>query len=150
MTSFLWKLLHRLLPTQERISRILRNKSPVCQLCQDQMIEDLPHAFFHCRSNGEAGTVLLNFLGNLKPGLSPTQVLTLSYTLEPHEEFPLVWMTCSYLQNIWQARVQKKQPQLFNIRADLESRVSILRETRLRNEAVLIGEMIMLCFENSS
>ena len=37
----------------------------------------------------------------------------------------------------------------FTIWADPESRISILRETRLSNEAVLIGEMIMICFENS-
>ena len=147
MTSFLWKLLHRLLPTQDRISRILKNKSPVCQLCQGQVIEDQPHVFFQCRFNGDSGSALLDYLATLIPGLSQQHALTLNFrTTAPQEDFPLVWFTGFYLHNIWDARSQKKQPQLFSIRADLEARVSSLRETRLTNEAILIGTMIENCF----
>ena len=48
MTTFLWRLLHRLLPTQDRVSKIVRsqNSSSHCQLCQEESVEDLSHAFF--------------------------------------------------------------------------------------------------------
>ena len=146
MTSFLWKVLHKLLPSQDRLSRILPNKTPLCQLCQDQVVEDLPHAFFQCRFNGEAGTLLLNCLSAHMPRPSPNQVLTLGFDTSTGEELPLVWFTGFFLQNIWSARIQKKQPQLFSIRADLEARASILRETRHRDAAIVIGEMSDLCF----
>ena len=146
MTSFLWKVLHKLLPSQDRLSRILPNKTPLCQLCQDQVVEDLPHAFFQCRFNGEAGTLLLNCLSAHMPRPSPNQVLTLGFDTSPGEELPLVWFTGFFLQNIWSARIQKKQPQLFSIRADLEARASILRETRHRDAAIIIREMSDLCF----
>ena len=148
VTSFLWKLLHKLLPTQDRVSRILKNKSssPLCQHCQEQVVEDLQHAFFKCSFNRDAGTLLLNCLDSYMPGLSTTQILHLNFELEPSKEFPVVWLTGSFLQNIWSARVEKKQARLYSIRADLEARASLLRETRFKNEAILITEMLELCF----
>ena len=104
MTFFLWKLLHRLLPTQNRISRIMKQKSPLCQLCLDQVVEDLPHAFFHCGFNGEAGTHLLNYLSSKYPGTSPSHPLSLNSEIAHNEEFTLMWFTVFFLQNIWVAR----------------------------------------------
>ena len=128
MTSFLWRLLHRLLPTQNRISRIWKQKSPLCQLCQEQVVEDLPHAFFHCSFNAEAGSHLLNYSSTTYPGTSPSHVLTLNYDVAQNDELPLVWFTGFFLQNIWLARTQKKQPHLLSIRADLEARDSRMKD----------------------
>ena len=36
-TSFLWKVLHRLLPSEERLSRILPNSSSNCKQCPEQI-----------------------------------------------------------------------------------------------------------------
>ena len=47
-TSFLWKLLHQLLPTEERLSRILPNTSADCKYCPDVPRADVEHCFFHC------------------------------------------------------------------------------------------------------
>ena len=142
LQSFLWKLLHRLLPTQERISRILKNRSPLCQLCDDQISDDLLHTFFHCKFNGEAGTILLNCLATHSPSITPHQILTLNFDAEESKELFLTWFTGQFLQNIWSARTQKKQPQLFTIRADLEAKTNLLRETRFLNVCVQIEEMI--------
>ena len=49
-TSFLWKLLHQLLPTEERLARILPNTSPVCKICSTPTHADLIHCFFQCSS----------------------------------------------------------------------------------------------------
>ena len=142
LQSFLWKLLHRLLPTQERISRILKDRSPLCTLCDDQMSDDLLHTFFLCQFNGEASTVLLNCLATQSPNITPNQVLTLIFNAEERNELSLVWFTGQFLHNIWTARTRKKRPQLYIIRADLEAKVSLLRETRFQNDSVLIEEMI--------
>ena len=142
LQSFLWKLLHRLLPTQERISRILKNRSPLCQLCDDQITDDLLHTFFHCKFNGEASTSLLNCLATQSPSITPNQVLTLNFNAEETNELSLAWLTGQFLHNIWSARTMKKQPELYSIRADLEAKVSLLRETRFQNDCVLIEEMM--------
>ena len=58
-TSFLFKLLHRILPTEERVSRILTNSSPNCKLCPTPAIGDLEHSFFNCVSTQNVGSILL-------------------------------------------------------------------------------------------
>ena len=142
LQSFLWKLLHRLLPTQERISRILKNRSSLCQLCDDQILDDLLHTFFHCKFNAGAGTSLLNCLATHSPSITPHQVLTLNFDAEESKELSLTWFTGQFLQNIWSTRTKKKQPQLYTIRADLEAKISLLRETRFQNVCLQIEEMI--------
>ena len=93
------------------------------------------------------GVHLLNFVSFFIPQISTNQNLHLNLDLEPSEEFSFIWFTGHFLQNIWKARLEKKQVQLFTIRADLEARASILSETRFSNEAVLIREMIQHCFQ---
>jgi hypothetical protein len=130
-----WKVLHKLLPSQDRLSRILPNQTPLCQLCQNQvMLSSSPYS------------ILLNSLSAHMPRPSPNQVFTLSCDTSPGQEVPLVWFTGFFLQNIWSARIQKKQSQLFSIRADLEAGASILRETRHRDAAIFIREMSEICF----
>ena len=42
-TSFLSKMLHNLLPTEARLSRILPNSSAHCQFCPTPITADLSH-----------------------------------------------------------------------------------------------------------
>ena len=58
LTSYMWKLLHGLLPTQDRVSRILRDKTPLCKLCPDAVLENPQHALFSCSYNNNAGELL--------------------------------------------------------------------------------------------
>ena len=60
LTTFLFKLLHQILPTGERVSRILPNQSPTCTRCRDSgpAIDTLQHAMFDCSESQEAQAVL--------------------------------------------------------------------------------------------
>ena len=64
LTSFLFKLLHQILPTAERVCRMLPNQSPNCSRCRciSPTKENLQHAMFDCIENHEVGTVLLKGL----------------------------------------------------------------------------------------
>ena len=72
LTTFLFKLLHQILPTAERVSRILANQSPHCTRCRlnPPATETLNHAMFDCQT---AGAVLLNGLRKFIPNLTPSQ-----------------------------------------------------------------------------
>ena len=54
-TSFLWKPLHRILPTEERVARILPNSSEHCRQCQTPSTANLEHCFFNCESTRHIG-----------------------------------------------------------------------------------------------
>ena len=144
MKTFLCKLLHQLLPTQQRLNKILSSKvtSPNCQLCQMGKIEDLHHCFFQCNFNQNVHQLLLQFLSLLMPGISTSQVLVLGFESEPDEELPVVWFVGHFLKMVWQARSDKKSIQPYEIRAELEARATILRKTRYFQSEIRIREMI--------
>ena len=54
LSAFIFKLLHQILPTQERVQRILGNgrqgPTGLCMVCHQEH-EDLPHAFFLCQQS---------------------------------------------------------------------------------------------------
>ena len=141
-TSFLWKLLHQLLPTENRLSRILPNTSPDCKLCQGHVQADLVHCFFQCDSTRLIGEKLLSSISPYDPDISPSKLLRLEFEAEPAMEMPLVWVTAHTLLYMWGVRCSGKTVNPLLTRASLESKVSLLRETRFKNEHTLIKQVV--------
>ena len=75
LTTFLFKLLHQILPTAERVSRILANQSPHCTRCRlnPPATETLNRSMFDCQASQTAGAVLLNGLRKFIPNLTPSK-----------------------------------------------------------------------------
>ena len=49
-STFLWKLLDRILPSEDGLSRILPNNTSYCKICPTAVHADLVHCFFQCIS----------------------------------------------------------------------------------------------------
>ena len=92
--SFLFCLLHDLLPTQERLFRFqMRNTpNPNCILCSENEAANLTHTLITCPYNLEVSTWLLSLLRVHVPHVQPKQValLDLAYLQHPklHMERP--------------------------------------------------------------
>ena len=139
--SFLFKLLHQILPTAERVNRILPNQSQFCTKCQLHEIETLQHALMDCPSNQGVSTTLCNGLKKYQPSLTKQEILAINFQTEEQLLFPLVWTTASFLSSIWQLRVEKKRVELIKIRADLEASVRLLRESRLTSTMEMLSKI---------
>ena len=143
LTSFIFRLLHDLLPTKERQHRILPTTSDLCRLCQDDTLEDLEHSFFLCSFNREYGHGLLQALLPYDSSATPEKILRLDFNIPDEElELPMVWLTAATLQHIWNCRLSGRRTRLYSTRAEVESRVALLRETRHRSSADKILEII--------
>ena len=140
LTSFLFKLLHQILPTADRIARILPNHSPHCNHCraENPVVESLSHALFECPSNQGTGNVLLYGLQKYVPRITQQDVLKLNFEVDEDLDFPIVWCTATFLSSLWQLRTEKKRVDLFKIRAELEAKVRLLRESRLTQTTEMI------------
>ena len=84
----------------------------------------------------------MNTLSNLQPNISKSEALTLHFDVDEEMELPLVWLTCNVLHKIWDFRKEKKKCDLVRVRADLEAKVSLLRETRHKESAKTISKML--------
>ena len=89
-TSFLWKLLHRLLPCEERLSRMLPNTSSNCKLCPVQVNADLPHCLLQCISTSEIGNMMLSMVRLHDPAVTMNKLLRLEFQCEESVEMSLV------------------------------------------------------------
>ena len=143
-TSFLWKLLHLLLPTEQRLSRILPNSSELCKLCPTPTTADLPHCLFQCVSTREVGGWLLSLVREHDPSVTAINLLKLEFESDDSSEMPLVWILAQTLLYMWGVRASGKTVSLVVTRARLESKISLLRETRYRNEQIKMQEIFEL------
>ena len=142
--SFLFKLIHTLLPIKERIHHLTQASSPLC-LCNTGAVESYQHLFYHCEKNSEAGQALLRCVMSYDRSLS--EVKSLRLELNPDEPFLLasISLLSSGLELIWQTRKLKKNKALYTMRAELEAAISIRRRSRLkkvREAAAIMGNMV--------
>ena len=142
-SSFLYRILHDLLPTRERQHRISPTTTNVCSLCPSNSVETLGHVFFNCSFNSEFGLGLVQTLKNYDNSITPEKILLLNFNLEDDDlEHPFVWLIAASLQHIWNCRINSRRTRLYTIRAEVESKVALLRETRHRSSAEKILEML--------
>ena len=140
--SFLWKILHDLLPTQERISRIMNTNDPMCKLCNTEP-DNLSH-LFSCSFTREVCQALLQVVRSVCPDASSQDILFLSLDLDKSNQFTMIWFISSTLANVWSQRSAKKRSSLVETRAVLEACVNILRKSRLfLTEATTIEEYMI-------
>ena len=83
-TSFLFKLVHRLLVTRERQHRTNSAASPNCraQGCQEA-VENLEHALFYCPTNNNVGKSVLHILREHHRHITAEAVLRLELVIAP-------------------------------------------------------------------
>ena len=140
-------MLHQILPTQERVSKISSFVSPLCksQGCAGTEVEDLKH-FLQCVSNDGVGTALLELIKQIIPNISAETLLRLEIEVEPTLELPVVWMVATVLQSLWDYKQSGTRICRYRIRADLEAKVSLLRKTRHWSSALIIETYICNIF----
>ena len=143
LCSFLYKLLHQILPTAERVARILPNQSQSCSRCHpvSEVVETLNHALFECPSNHGVGTVLHNGLKKYLPNITTNMILRLDFHVQEDHLFPMVWTTASFLSTVCQLRTEKKRVELVKIRSELEASCRLLRESRLNKTLEILTKL---------
>jgi hypothetical protein len=142
-TSFLWKLVHLLLPVKQRIHRLSPVTSPTCTLCNINMEEDMNHAFLTCDFNHGAGEQLIQVLSQHLPHISMEKILRLDFgELSEEMELPIVWFTAAFLLAMWERRSGQKRIRCYDIRAEIEGKISLLRETSFNQN---IPKLKILC-----
>ena len=145
LTGFIFKLVHCLLPTQDRVLRMGGsddNNPGLCNLCSEE-VETPLHAFFECPHSMLAGLALLGYVQVQVPGLSPEAALRLELgrQMEEDKELATICMLGSGLKYIWETRIERKQVRTFKMRSEIEATISILRSTRFRKSGDTMWEM---------
>ena len=143
-SSFLWRMIHDLLPTEKRLHRIgvSGGNGGICQLCSINEQGDLLHSLFLCDFNAEAGNFVLQVNRKAVPSLHPKQILILDFDVDENLRLPIVYIVACSLSHIWRYRKEKKATSAFKVRTSLEASTNILRKSRFKNAAEKIDELL--------
>ena len=146
-TSFLFKMMHHLLPTQERVSKTKPGSVPACPMagCAEQH-EDLPHALVLCQGNSGVGQRVLECLKDNVAAVEVDAALRLEFEAEQDMELPLVWLLATVFLTVWTLRLLKAKIQLNDFRSQIEAKINLLRETRYRNSAGILDQLVKKYF----
>ena len=143
LASFNFKLLHGLLVTKQRIHHFTQGTAATCTHCDASVDEDLQHALVHCNYNNGVGLSLLSVAQKHLSHLTADSLLRLELAGLPEEyELPLVTLLSAGLSAIWDKRYTKSRITLYDIRATMEARCQLLRETRYKSTVPMLCNMI--------
>ena len=100
--------------------------------------------FFSCSATAEAGLATLDWAQKVTPDIAADEALRLELKGEPDDSQQLAAITilATGLCYIWEARVIKKKVRQYEVRAELEAMVSLMRRTRHRESGDKIWEAI--------
>ena len=142
-TSFMFRVLHQTLPTQERVARIKPGSSAKCKMegCQADTDETLCHALIHCQANDGVGHRLLDRIRGVQPDLGAEAALRLELHVDAEHELPVVWVMATIFRCLWNLRQSTTKVKQYLIRSQLEAEINLLRETRYKDSVAKIEEL---------
>ena len=144
-SSFLFKMLHNILPTKSRLFRLHQTDDPACSLCTSGNSEDTSHALLSCNFNtAEVNNWIIEFAKKVSPNSTLQDIVTLNLDLEECNIYPMIWSLSHMFIMVLQHRVSKKAFTLYTVRATLEAKMNILRKSRLSIKADQIALMLNL------
>ena len=144
--SFLFKVLHHLLPTGERVNRIQPEKSSACRLCRAAPEDTLLHAFYSCEANKTAAEIMLRCAQVYAPSLTPEGSLYLELEVQDPFALPTVTILVTGLELIWCNRMKSSVTNIASMKAELEARAGLLQQTRgrrLREAGAIMANILV-------
>ena len=97
--SFLWRMVHDLLPCQVRLFRLgMPNiNTETCSHCDSNMLGNLTHSLLLCPYNDDVGLFLLSKLKHLIPNTTPEKVLLLDFDVVEDKKLPVMLIIATVL-----------------------------------------------------
>ena len=144
--SFLFRMLHNLLPNKERLHRIKKVATPHCVFCTGLYLDDMEHLFV-CPKYRQIIEPLLKVVKTVLPDSTIPQIVTLQITLEESMEFPVIWLISTTLMLVWNARKAGKDLSFISFKAEVQAELEILKSTQwrhfaLHNSALLLDQLL--------
>ena len=129
-SSFLWKMLHDILPTRERMHRMSLPGVPsaICTLCLDNKEDNSEHALLTCSYIKVGADNLLLALQQEIPDMTLERIKFLDFRSD--DLYPVTFLTATVLEQLWLSRTEKKRCTWPSIRAQVESEILLLRKGR--------------------
>ena len=135
MRSFLWKMLHCILPTQERLHRMNMPNAPLplCVQCTEGKLDDIEHALLRCNKIKPGADFLLETLKSEIPDITFERIKYLDFRSE--DLLVPTYLTTATLSQLWSSRSCTRNLSWNSVRANVEQSILTLRKSRFASAA---------------
>ena len=138
VVSFVWKMVHDILTTEERINATLGNIPATCRYGgENEQVANQIHCLFNCSLTYVIGQWLLKTVRIYGP-ISENDILRFNV---PNNS-ALIWTIATTLHYSWSERVRHKAVDPPSFKAYLEAELLLMKETKYRRLANEISMMI--------
>ena len=130
--SFLFKLLHNILPTQERLFRITRTTfSDVCVCCDSGLTDNVwNHSFTACSHTLPAMNWLMSSLSSFDPSTNLDKIIWLQVdTTNETNELAAIWLIAETMSYAWSRRRTRSNISIPSLITDLLTKANHLQNT---------------------
>ena len=90
----------------------------------------------------------MNILRLYEPTLDVESALRLEMDIPADDELSTVWLLAATFLSIWEQRQASNRVRPYLVRAQLEAKINLLRETSYSNYTTKLIEKVQLMFEN--
>ena len=123
--TFVFRLLHNILPVNIRLFRMNLAVSPACELCSHGAIEDMTHAVLECSFNSFINDWIVALLYDIDTNLLDSHVTslnisTLNIPISHDRRFPVLCFITTSLMLVWKSRCDKRQLMVTILQSDLD------------------------------
>ena len=149
LADHLFRQLHGLLPTQDRVARLGGSRGArapgMCRRCLPDTPDSLLHTMFGCSFSSPASTSLLACIRHLLPDLSTIDAIYLNFDLLPEQELPVITLLAAAFLAIWKFAKEDKSLSSSQLKAILQVRCHTLERT-LRYQGAASRLRLLLSF----
>ena len=128
--SFGWKLIHRLLPSEDLLHNRLGNISDMCRFSCNQ-VASVEHCLLLCNLVNEVGFWILNLAQMSDPSAEISDIVCLNF----NGSESLFWLVLNALSFVWSKRSKSKQAELADFLATIKQTLQVLSSTVHKNLA---------------
>ena len=148
-TSFLWRLAHELIPSENRLSQCNYGgfTSPFCKkACVGNVNATYTHIFFQCTHSKEVGDWLLNMV----QVYSSTDATADSILDFRHlENDALSWITATTLHYIWEKRISTGgRASTGELLIQMKEKMKLMENTKFHNIFVIGSNMMVTAYKD--
>ena len=141
--SFLFRLLHGLLLTQDRVRRLGADKeddSGRCRTCGEE--DSSEHSLFVCQSSRPISKMLLDMLHHVNGATNVSNILFIDFIVPQQYELPCVMISGIVLNYIWEKRVSKKPLCKEEARGEIAAQAEIWKMSNYAQEGQIAREIL--------
>ena len=131
--TFMWRFLHNILPSEERLHHLRKVPTPLCKMCQEGAIDSVwSHSFVICSFSSAGMEWMVNMVSKFDQTATKEKCIFLQLNPVNNDNIlPCVWIIAESLEHIWAKRRSKEVINVGEMKAKMAAKCKSLNQSHI-------------------